>query len=42
MAASDDLARRVTEAGRACSLTTEVLKEWSSLGTPKQVEYLAG
>lgn len=42
MAASGDLARRVVEAGRACSLTTSVLREWSVLGTPRQVEYLAG
>lgn len=42
MAASEDLARRVVEAGRSCSLTTAVLEEWSRLGTPKQVEYLAG
>lgn len=42
MAASEELARRVVEAGRSCSLTTAVLKEWSRLGTPKQVEYLAG
>ena len=42
MAANGDLARRVVEAGRSCSLTTAVLEEWSTLGTPKQVEYLAG
>lgn len=42
MAASGELARRVVEAGRSCSLTTAVLEEWSRLGTPKQVEYLAG
>ena len=42
MAASEELARRVVEAGRSCSLTTAVLEEWSRLGTPKQVEYLAG
>ena len=42
MAASDALSGRVLEAGRSCSLTTAVLKEWSRLGTPKQVEYLAG
>lgn len=41
MAASEELARRVVEAGRSCSLTTAVLEEWSRLGTPKQVEYLA-
>lgn len=38
MAASEELARRVVEAGRSCSLTTAVLEEWSRLGTPKQVE----
>jgi len=42
MAASEELARRVVEAGRSCSLTGAVLEEWSRLGTPKQVEYLAG
>ena len=42
MAASKELARRVVEAGRSCSLTTAVLEEWSRLDTPKQVEYLAG
>ena len=42
MAASDALSRRVLDAGRSCSLTTAVLEEWSRLGTPKQVEYLAG
>ena len=42
MAASEELAHRVVEAGRSCSLTTAVLEEWSRLGTPKQVEYLAG
>lgn len=42
MAASEELARRVVEAGRSCSLTTAALEEWSRLGTPKQVEYLAG
>ena len=42
MPASEELSRRVVEAGRRCSLTTSVLEEWSRLGTPKQVEYLAG
>lgn len=42
MAANGGLARRVVEAGRACSLTTAVLEERSELGTPRQVEYLAG
>ena len=42
MAADGGLARRAVEAGRACSLTTAVLEEWSELGTPRQVEYLAG
>lgn len=34
-------AERVVAAGRACGLTTAVLREWAGLGTPKQVEYLA-
>ena len=38
MAASEELARRVVEAGRSCSLTTAVPEGWSRLGTPKQVE----
>ena len=42
MAASEELARRVVEAGRSCSLTGAVLEEWSRLGTPKQAGYLAG
>ena len=42
MPASEGLARRVVEAGRRCSLTASVLEEWSRLGTPRQVEYLAG
>lgn len=42
MAASGGLARRVMEAGRSCSLTTSVLREWAEGGTPRQVEYLAG
>ena len=42
MAASDALSRRVPGAGRSCSLTTAVPGEWSRLGTPKQVEHLAG
>ena len=41
MPASEELSRRVVEAGRSCSLTTAVLEEWSRLGTPKQVEYRA-
>ncbi len=42
MAANGGLARRVVEAGRTRSLTTAVLEEWSELGTPRRVEYLAG
>lgn len=42
MAASEELARRVVEAGRSRSLTGAVLEERSRLGTPKQVEHLAG
>lgn len=41
MPASGELARRVVEAGRRCSLTTSVLGEWASAGSPRQVEYLA-
>ena len=41
MPASEELARRVVEAGRRCSLTASVLREWAAAGTPKQVEYLA-
>lgn len=42
MSASGELSRRVVEAGRRRSLTSSVLGEWSSLGTPRQVECLAG
>lgn len=42
MAVNGDLARRVVEAGGACSLTTAVLEERSTLGTPKRVGHLAG
>ena len=42
MPASEGLARRGVEAGRRCSLTASVLEEWSRLGTPREVEYLAG
>ena len=41
MPASSEIARRVMEAGRRCSLTTSVLGEWAAAGSPKQVEYLA-
>ena len=41
MPASGELARRIMEAGRRCSLTTSVLGEWAAAGSPKQVEYLA-
>lgn len=41
MAAPDEMATRVLEAGRRCSLTSSVLREWASRGTPRQVEYLA-
>lgn len=34
-------ADRVVEAGRACGLTTAVLREWATAGTPRQVGYLA-
>ena len=42
MPASGELARRVVEAGRRCSLTGSVLREWAGAGRPRQVEYLAG
>ena len=42
MPASAELSRRVVEAGRRCSLTTSVLREWAGAGSPRQVEYLAG
>lgn len=41
MAAADETAARVLEAGRRCSLTGSVLREWAGRGTPRQVEYLA-
>lgn len=41
MTADGTLAARVVSAGRRCSLTTAVLEEWSTRGTPRQVEYLA-
>ena len=41
MPASGELAKRVLEAGRCCSLTKAVLEEWARAGSPKQVEYLA-
>ncbi len=39
--AAGELASRVVSAGRSCGLTTSVLRERSTLGSPKQVEYLA-
>lgn len=42
MPADPALAARVVDAGRACSLTASVLREWAEAGTPRQVEYLAG
>ena len=42
MPASEELRGRVLTAGRRCCLTSSVLEEWSGLGTPRQVEYLAG
>ena len=41
MPASEELAKRVLEAGRCCSLTKAVLEGWARAGSPKQVEYLA-
>ena len=42
MPASEGPRGRVLAAGRRCCLTSSVLEEWSGLGTPRQVEYLAG
>lgn len=42
MPASQGLEERIARAGRRCSLTGSVLKEWATRGTPRQVEYLAG
>ena len=42
MPASEGLRGSVLAAGRRCCLTSSVLEEWSGLGTPRQVEYLAG
>ena len=42
MPVSAGLAARVLDAGRSCSLTGAVLREWAEAGTPRQVEYLAG
>lgn len=42
MPASEGRRGRVLAAGRRCCLTSSVLEEWSGLGTPRQVEYLAG
>lgn len=42
MPASEGLRGRVLAAGRRCCLNSSVLEEWSGLGTPRQVEYLAG
>ena len=42
MPASEGLRGRVLAAGRKCCLTSSVLEEWPGLGTPRQVEYLAG
>ncbi len=36
-----ELASRIVAAGRACGLTGSVLRDWSALGSPKQIEYLA-
>lgn len=41
MPAGEELAKRVLEAGRCCSLTKAVLEGWARAGSPKQVEYPA-
>lgn len=42
MPAGEGLRGRVLAAGRGCCLASSVLEEWSGLGTPRQVERLAG
>ena len=42
MSAAEDVAEAVVEAGKRCSLTKSVLREWAGKGTPRQVEFLLG
>lgn len=42
MPVSDSTAEAVVEAGKRCSLTKSVLREWAQGGTPRQVEFLLG
>ena len=42
MSASEAAAEAVVEAGKRCSLTKSVLREWAGKGTPRQVESLLG
>ena len=42
MSASEAVAEAVVEAGKRCSLTKSVLREWAGKGTPRQVEFLLG
>lgn len=41
MSAGDALAARIMADGRRCSLTSSILTEWASKGTPRQREHLA-
>ena len=42
MSAAEDVAEAVVEAGKRCSLTKSVLREWAGKGAPRQVEFLLG
>lgn len=42
MSAAEAVAEAVVEAGKRCSLTKSVLREWAGKGTPRQVESLLG
>jgi hypothetical protein len=42
MSAAEAVAEAVVEAGKRCSLTKSVLREWAGKGTPRQVEFLLG
>lgn len=42
MSGSDSLAERMVAAGKRCSLTKSVLREWAAKGSPRQAEFLLG
>lgn len=42
MPGSDSLAERMVAAGKRCSLTKSVLREWAAKGSPRQAEFLLG